>query len=128
MRIAAALARSGPWRPWRYEAGHYRAAVAAAAATATDADAAPGLTGRPAATSWDPALAASLVEPGVRGGEEAVLDDLLADLGPRARCGAASGTGPCRAGSTRRRPPLAGRFGWVGRSVEIRRNGGGGRG
>ncbi|MCF4140849.1 TIGR02679 family protein [Streptomyces sp. Tue 6430] len=85
VRIAAALARSVPWRPWRYEAAHYRAAVAVAAAAAAAADAAPGLTGRPAETPWDPALAASLLELGVRVEEEAVLDDLLADLGPGAR-------------------------------------------
>ncbi|MFD0208132.1 TIGR02679 family protein [Streptomyces hirsutus] len=78
VRIAVALGRSVPWRPWRYTAAHYRAA----AARATEA---PDLTGPPAATPWDPALAVALAECGVRVEEEAVLDDLLADLGPRAR-------------------------------------------
>ncbi|BFO16962.1 hypothetical protein SHKM778_33500 [Streptomyces sp. KM77-8] len=78
VRIAAALAGNVAWRPWRYEAVHYRAAVAAVAA-------APDLTGPPAATPWDPALAVALVERGVRVEEEAVLDDLLADLGPASR-------------------------------------------
>ncbi|MFJ4695957.1 DUF2399 domain-containing protein [Streptomyces sp. NPDC088766] len=78
VRIATALARNVPWRPWRYEAADHRAAVAAA-------DRAPDLTGPPAATPWDPALAVALAEHGVRVEEEAVLDDLLADLGPRPR-------------------------------------------
>lgn len=78
VRIAAALAGNVPWRPWRYEAVHYRAAVAALAE-------APALTGPPAATPWDPALAVALAEHGVRVEEEAVLDDLLADLGPGSR-------------------------------------------
>ncbi|MET9580019.1 DUF2399 domain-containing protein [Streptomyces massasporeus] len=42
---------------------------------------APDLTGPPAATPWDPALAAALAECGVRVEEETVLDDLLMDLG-----------------------------------------------
>ncbi|MFJ7291397.1 TIGR02679 family protein [Streptomyces collinus] len=74
VRIAAALARSVPWRPWRYTAVDYRAAVTAAAES-------PNLTGPPAATPWDPALAAALAECGVRVEEETVLDDLLMDLG-----------------------------------------------
>jgi len=78
VRIAAALGRSVPWQPWRYMAAHYRAAVAQATET-------PHLTGPPAATPWDPALAVALTECGVRVEEEAVLDDLLADLGTRSR-------------------------------------------
>ncbi|MEV5952506.1 TIGR02679 family protein [Streptomyces sp. NPDC051987] len=78
VRIAAALARSVPWRPWRYTAADYRAAVTAAAET-------PNLSGSPAATPWDPALAVALAECGVRVEEETVLDDLLADLGPGSR-------------------------------------------
>ncbi|PJE94168.1 hypothetical protein CUT44_28160 [Streptomyces carminius] len=42
----------------------------------------PALTGAPADSPWDPALAASLAELGVRVEEETVLDDLLADLAP----------------------------------------------
>ncbi|WTK92773.1 TIGR02679 family protein [Streptomyces sp. NBC_01508] len=78
VRIATALRRSVPWRPWRYTAAHYRAAVVTVAE-------APGLTGSPAATPWDPALAAALAEHGVRVEEEAVLDELLADLQTRTR-------------------------------------------
>ncbi|MEE1831045.1 TIGR02679 family protein [Streptomyces sp. SP17KL33] len=74
VRIAAALARSVPWRPWRYTAADYRAAVTAVAE-------APDLTGLPAVTPWDPALAVALAECGVRVEEETVLNDLLTDLG-----------------------------------------------
>ncbi|WP_307852252.1 TIGR02679 family protein [Streptomyces sp. b94] len=74
VRIATALARSVPWRPWRYTAAAYRAAV-------TAVPEAPNLTGPPAATPWDPALAVALAECGVRVEEETVLDDLLTDLG-----------------------------------------------
>ncbi|MGJ5834126.1 TIGR02679 family protein [Streptomyces ossamyceticus] len=73
VRIAAALARSVSWRPWRYTAADYRAAVSTAAE-------APALTGSPAATPWDPALAVALAECGVRVEEETQLDDLLTDL------------------------------------------------
>jgi uncharacterized protein (TIGR02679 family) len=78
IRIATALGRSVPWQPWRYTAAHYRTAVTGVAE-------APNLTGPPAATPWDPDLAVALVECGVRVEEEAVLDDLLADLGPGTR-------------------------------------------
>jgi uncharacterized protein (TIGR02679 family) len=78
VRIAMALRRSVPWRPWRYTAAHYRAAAAKMAE-------APELTGSPAATPWDPALAVALAERGVRVEEEAVLDDLLSDLETQAR-------------------------------------------
>lgn len=74
VRIATALARSVPWRPWRYTAAEYRAAVTAVTG-------APDLTGPPAATPWDPALAVALAECGVRVEEETVLNDLLTDLG-----------------------------------------------
>lgn len=78
VRIATALARSVPWRPWRYTAAEYRAAVTAMAE-------AQDLTGPPAATPWDPALAVALAECGVRVEEETVLNDLLTDLGTGAR-------------------------------------------
>lgn len=78
VRIATALARSAPWRPWRYTAAAYRAAVTAV----TEA---PDLTGPPAATPWDPALAVALAECGVRVEEETVLNDLLTDLGTGSR-------------------------------------------
>lgn len=74
LRIATALRRAVPWTPWRYGATDYRAAAAAT----------PGpdrLSGPPAESAWDPALAAALTELGVRVEEESVLDDLLGDLG-----------------------------------------------
>lgn len=76
VRIATALRRSVPWLPWRYTAAHYRAAVARMGE-------APELTGAPASTPWDAALAVALAEGGVRVEEEAVLDDLLSDLARR---------------------------------------------
>ncbi|GGY25319.1 DUF2399 domain-containing protein [Streptomyces djakartensis] len=89
VRIAAALARSVPWRPWRYTEADYRAAVTAVAE-------APDLTGPPAATPWDPALAVTLAECGVRVEEETVVDDLLTDLGhlAEARLESAAGADP----------------------------------
>ncbi|WP_234436293.1 TIGR02679 family protein [Streptomyces sp. NRRL S-813] len=74
LRIASALLRRVPWRPWRYTAADYRSAVAAASL-------APSLTGTPTTAAWDPDLPAALTELGVRIEEETVLDDLLADLG-----------------------------------------------
>ncbi|MGS2587955.1 TIGR02679 domain-containing protein [Streptomyces hebeiensis] len=74
LRIATALRRAVPWTPWRYGATDYRAAAAAT----------PGpdrLSGPPAESAWDPALAAALTELGVRVEEESVLDELLGDLG-----------------------------------------------
>ncbi|MFD7289515.1 TIGR02679 family protein [Streptomyces sp. NPDC059863] len=73
LRIAAALTRHVPWKPWRYTGTDYRAAVA----RAPDG---PRLTGTPAEASWDPALTRALTELGVRVEEETVLDDLLRDL------------------------------------------------
>ncbi|MER6616590.1 TIGR02679 family protein [Streptomyces xantholiticus] len=78
VRIAAALRRSVPWRPWRYTTAHYRAAAAKAAEV-------PEMTGSPVATPWDPELAVALAEHRVRVEEEMVLDDLLSDLETRAR-------------------------------------------
>ncbi|MFI2371902.1 TIGR02679 family protein [Streptomyces sp. NPDC018833] len=78
VRIATALRRSVPWRPWRYTAPHYRTAAAKAAE-------APEMTGSPAATPWDPELAVALAEHRVRVEEEMVLDDLLSDLDTPAR-------------------------------------------
>lgn len=73
MHIARTLRRGVPWRPWRYGAADYEAAVARVGEPQ-------GLTGTPARTPWDPGLAAALTEHGVRVEEESVLDDLLADL------------------------------------------------
>ncbi|MEU3251477.1 TIGR02679 family protein [Streptomyces sp. NPDC006997] len=75
LRIATALLRRVPWRPWRYTAADYRAAAAATPL-------APPLTGTPATAPWDRELRPALTELGVRVEEEAVLGDLLADLAP----------------------------------------------
>ncbi|WP_328338314.1 TIGR02679 family protein [Streptomyces violaceus] len=74
LRIASALLRRVPWHPWRYTAADYRAAVAATPLASP-------LTGTPTTAAWDPGLPAALTGLGVRIEEEAVLDDLLADLG-----------------------------------------------
>ncbi|MBN3930692.1 TIGR02679 family protein [Streptomyces verrucosisporus] len=73
LRIAAALARAVPWRPWRYTGADYRAA-------ATTVSGLPALTGTPAESPWDPDLSGALAGLGVRVEEETVLDDLLGDL------------------------------------------------
>lgn len=74
LRIASALLRRVPWHPWRYTAAHYRSAVAATPLASP-------LVGTPTIAAWDPELPAALTGLGVRIEEEAVLDDLLADLG-----------------------------------------------
>lgn len=73
MHIATALGRGVPWRPWRYGADDYEAAVAGVGQPRA-------FTGVTAQTPWDPALAAALTRHGVRVEEESVLDDLIADL------------------------------------------------
>lgn len=72
-RIANVLLSHVPWRPWRFTATDYRA-------LATTTPQLPPLTGTPAASPWDPALALALSELGVRVEEEVALADLLADL------------------------------------------------
>ncbi|MFE9723830.1 TIGR02679 family protein [Streptomyces sp. NPDC005794] len=72
LRIASGLLRQVPWTPWRYRADDYRKAVAGSNG--------PRLTGSSAQSPWDPELALALTESGVRVEEEAVLEDLLADL------------------------------------------------
>ncbi|MEU1782412.1 TIGR02679 family protein [Streptomyces abikoensis] len=73
LRIANVLLSHVPWRPWRYTATDYRTLAAATPHL-------PPLTGTPAASPWDPALAQALTELGVRVEEEVALADLLADL------------------------------------------------
>ncbi|MFD5552733.1 TIGR02679 family protein [Streptomyces sp. NPDC127068] len=73
LRIASVLRRRVPWRPWRYTAADYRAAVLARPER-------PPLTGTPADAPWDPELPIALAESGVRVEEETVLEDLLSDL------------------------------------------------
>lgn len=62
-------------RPWRMSAEDYRAAVAA-----TGGNEHLALTGQVGPTGWDPALAAAMNATGVAVHEEAILEDLLADL------------------------------------------------
>ncbi|WP_318036701.1 TIGR02679 family protein [Streptomyces chengmaiensis] len=76
LRIAGALLRRVTWRPWRYTAADYRAALAG-----SDSRLEPRpLTGVPTRTPWDPDLAEALTEAGIRVEEERELDLLLSDL------------------------------------------------
>lgn len=74
LRIATTLSGHVPWRPWRYSADDYRAAVAAAGPDLRPLD------GKPAPSPWDPGLALALAEHALRVEEEAVVDVLLTDL------------------------------------------------
>ncbi|ONH31512.1 TIGR02679 family protein [Pseudofrankia asymbiotica] len=72
LRIAGGLRERVDWRPWRYDAEAYLAALA----TVTGGP----LTGRPVDAAWDPALRPALERHGIRVDEELVLPVLLADL------------------------------------------------
>ncbi|MBG0813124.1 TIGR02679 family protein [Planomonospora sp. ID82291] len=98
--IAHAVRERIGWRPWRYDAVSYEAALRAAGTGAGSATAsaaggtarsgtsagprtavpAPPLSGRPRATPWDPGLSAAMARHAVRVEEETVLGTLLADL------------------------------------------------
>ena len=78
VRIARAVCHRVTWRPWRYERQAYEAAVSAAHPLTPLA----GLAGEPAATPWDPELAAAMRHRNVRIEEELTLDALLQDLSP----------------------------------------------
>ncbi|MDN5854010.1 MAG: TIGR02679 family protein [Actinomycetia bacterium] len=73
LRIARFLSERIPWTPWRYAAADYRAAIR---------DGAPSLhlSGRPAESPWDPALASVMTERGLAVEEEAVAELLAADV------------------------------------------------
>ncbi|HEY0410383.1 MAG TPA: DUF2399 domain-containing protein [Candidatus Dormibacteraeota bacterium] len=71
VEIGNAVMRLGG-RPWRFGSQDYRDAVVAAGAD--------GLRGRPVTATWDQALSAAMREMGMSVVEEAVLDDLRADL------------------------------------------------
>ncbi|MCW3817982.1 TIGR02679 family protein [Micromonospora sp. DR5-3] len=73
LRIANLLHARLPWRPWRYRAEDYLAAL-------TVHGSARPLPGSPVDAAWDPELAAAMQGHRVRVEEELVLDDLLADL------------------------------------------------
>lgn len=71
VRIANALLRRVPWRPWRYTAADYRATVPGAGGR---------LAGTPVTAEWDPELGDAMARTGVRVEEESQLEDLLGDL------------------------------------------------
>jgi uncharacterized protein (TIGR02679 family) len=75
VRIAAAVRHRVNWRPWRYDHVAYQAAVSAHPLAALA-----GLAGAPAATPWDPQLAAAMRDRRLRIEEELTLDALLQDL------------------------------------------------
>ena len=77
VRIAGLVRQRVSWQPWRYDHQAYEAAVSAASPSAPLT----GLAGEPAATPWDPELAASMRHRNLRIEEELTLDLLLADLG-----------------------------------------------
>jgi uncharacterized protein (TIGR02679 family) len=78
VRIASALYHRVNWRPWWYDRQAYEAALSAADPLTPLA----GLVGEPAATPWDPELAAVMRHRNVRIEEELTLDVLLQDLIP----------------------------------------------
>lgn len=73
LRIANALHRRVPFRPWRFGAADYRWAVE----TSSDAAA---LTGPPAEAVWDGELSTTMTEVGRAIEEEAVVGELVGDL------------------------------------------------
>jgi len=81
VRIARAVRDRVNWRPWRYDHQAYEAAVSAAHPLAPPAGLT-GLAGEPAATPWDPELAAAMRRRNLRIEEELTLDALLQDLSP----------------------------------------------
>ena len=84
VRIAEAVRRRFPWRPWRYDRAAYEDALSRAADPGGSGAGAGGRTGRlagkPAATPWDPALASAMSSHARRIEEELTLDLLLHDL------------------------------------------------
>ncbi|HEY1620732.1 MAG TPA: TIGR02679 family protein [Streptosporangiaceae bacterium] len=73
IRIARTVSDRVSWRSWRYDHLAYESAASAALSLAP-------LPGAPAATPWDPELAASMRRHGVRVEEELTIDALLQDL------------------------------------------------
>lgn len=76
VRIAHGVRHRVNWRPWRYDRAAYESAVSAATALTPLAR----LVGEPAATPWDPGLAAAMRNRNVRVEEELTIDALLRDL------------------------------------------------
>jgi hypothetical protein len=63
------------WRPWRYDYLAYEDAVSQALPAPPRR-----LAGKPAATPWDPELAASMRRRNLRVEEELTIDSLLGDI------------------------------------------------
>jgi len=76
VRIADAVRQRVNWRPWRYGYEDYEAALSVAHQLTPLA----ALAGEPAATPWDPELAAAMRHRNVRVEEELTLDALVQDL------------------------------------------------
>jgi uncharacterized protein (TIGR02679 family) len=76
IRIAGAVHRRVAWRPWRYDHQAYEVAVSAAESLAPLTE----LAGEPAASPWDPELAAAMRHRNLRIEEELTLDAMLQDL------------------------------------------------
>lgn len=72
LRIAGVLRQRIPWLPWRYSAADYVALVGGSRSRT--------LSGTPAVSPWEPALAAVMAEHGLAIEEEAVADVLASDL------------------------------------------------
>lgn len=71
--IANSLRETVPFRPWRFKASDYRAAL-------THRCDRPELRDRPVPAAWDPELGHAMAEAGVAVEEETVLGDLVDDL------------------------------------------------
>ncbi|WP_462185835.1 MULTISPECIES: TIGR02679 family protein [unclassified Frankia] len=72
LRIANGLRERIGWRPWRFDARSYQAALA----TVTGGE----LAGRPVDAAWDPDLRPALEHHAIRVDEELVLAELIDDL------------------------------------------------
>ncbi|GAA2510996.1 TIGR02679 family protein [Winogradskya humida] len=77
LTIANRILTRYPAHPWQFTAPHYRAAVEQAASNRTPRQ---PLTGRPAASPWDPALAEAMTDLSISIHEEALIESLLPDL------------------------------------------------
>ena len=86
VRIARAVRRRVPWRPWHYDHPSYEAAASVARAALP-------LRGEPVSTPWDPELAVAMRRHGLCLEEELMIDVLLADLGSRLRAAPPGGLG-----------------------------------
>jgi uncharacterized protein (TIGR02679 family) len=73
LKIANRLLEAVPFRPWRFTAADYRAALAAPKERYE-------LRARQVEAAWDPELGPAMAEAGVAVEEEAVLEELLGDL------------------------------------------------